>query len=186
MGKMFTRTYSDYLYKNKKGDVWLKRPSSKQFDELKQISIQLASKNEDNIISKSDSIILIKYIYQKFTSQSQEVKSMTVEEFTKAFNEVVFEKKIREAVTLYKRVGELLSDVADEIHEDAEANLEIIRALSKTIDSQLSKNEISSEFVDILKKHNINVDPEAYVKLIQQQAELQKEKDNKNKDIIRS
>ena len=37
MKKMFTREYSNYLYKSSDEEVWLKRPTPEQFSKLKDI-----------------------------------------------------------------------------------------------------------------------------------------------------
>ena len=47
MKKMFTREYSNYLYQSRDKEVYLLRPTKKQWDNIKQFTIQIIRISEE-------------------------------------------------------------------------------------------------------------------------------------------
>ena len=163
MKKMFTREYSNYLYQSKDKEVYLLRPTKKQWDNIKQFIINSLQKDKDGgyAINEQKSIIFIKVIYDMLTSQKEETKPMSLDEFFNAINKVVFELKIKQAITLYRKVEELIKDICDEIKYEALQGLQAVNDYSDTIDLIIDKKEVDNkveqltEKVDATKKLNL-------------------------------
>ena len=64
MKKMFTREYSNYLYQSKDKEVYLLRPTKKQWDNIKQFIINSLQKDKDGgySINEQKSIVFIKNV----------------------------------------------------------------------------------------------------------------------------
>ena len=181
MKKMFTREYSNYLYQSKDKEVYLLRPTKKQWDNIKQFIINSLQKDKDGgySINEQKSIKKIKTIYDMLTSQKEETQPMSLEEFFNAINKVVFELKIKQAITLYRKVEELIKDICDEIKYEALQGLQAVNDYSDTIDLIIDKQEIDNkvekltEKVDKTKKINLEKQNENNREIVEETNNIQ-------------
>lgn len=181
MKKMFTREYSNYLYQSKDKEVYLLRPTKKQWDNIKQFIINSLQKDKDGgySINEQKSIVFIKVIYDMLTSQKEETKPMSLDEFFNAINKVVFELKIKQAITLYRKVEELIKDICDEIKYEALQGLQAVNDYSDTIDLIIDKQEMDNkvekltEKVDKTKKINLEKQNEINREIVEETNNIQ-------------
>ena len=154
MKKMFTREYSNYLYKSSDEEVWLKRPTPEQFNKLKDIVKELSVEDEEKgiVLDQLKSIECIYDIYIMLSSQADEVRLMSVDEFATSMSKVVYELRIPQARALYKAVVELLKDVSEEIYEDIMAKLKEIENANKILEMAISENESLNKSKDLINK----------------------------------
>lgn len=174
MKKMFSREYSEYLYKNKTGEVWLKRPSITEWNNIKELikSSTKISEEGDYKISETESVEYIKYIYDNLTSQSQETKNMDLEEFIVAISRIVYELKVREAISLYRKIEELLKDISEEIEYDIKNEIYLAKTNMNAIDIALESKILEEELGELLKKHNTDIDIDKLKELNNKKEEL--------------
>ena len=172
MKKMFTREYSKYLYQSKDKEVYLLRPTQKQWENLKQYMYNTLKKNNEGNyeLNEEKSIVIIKVIYDMLSSQSEETKTMSLEEFSKSMNKVIFELRIKQAVTLYRKVEELIRDICEEIKYETIQTLQSVEDYTDTIDLLIDKQNMDSKIEQLtekvdktIKENNINKDNEVIV-----------------------
>ena len=113
------------------------------------------------------------------TSQKEETQPMSLEEFFNAINKVVFELKIKQAITLYRKVEELIKDICDEIKYEALQGLQADNDYSDTIDLIIDKQEIDNkvekltEKVDKTKKINLEKQNEINREIVEETNNIQ-------------
>ena len=179
MKKMFTREYSKYLYQSKDKEVYLLRPSQRQWQDLKQYMYNTLKKNSEGNyeMNEQKSIVLIKAIYDMLSSQKEETKNMTLQEFSDAMNKVIFELKIKQAVTLYRRVEELIKDICEEIKYETIQAIQSVEDYSDTLDLLSDKQNVDSKIEQLTEKVN-----ETIIENNKNNGEIVKETNNKIED----
>lgn len=179
MKKMFTREYSKYLYQSKDKEVYLLRPSQRQWQDLKQYMYNTLKKNSEGNyeMNEQKSIVLIKAIYDMLSSQKEETKNMTLQEFSDAMNKVIFELKIKQAVTLYRRVEELIKDICEEIKYETVQAIQSVEDYSDTLDLLIDKQNVDSKIEQLTEKVN-----ETIIENNKNNGEIVKETNNKIED----
>lgn len=179
MKKMFTREYSNYLYQSKDKEVYLLRPSQRQWQDLKQYMYNTLKKNSEGNyeMNEQKSIVLIKAIYDMLSSQKEETKNMTLQEFSDAMNKVIFELKIKQAVTLYRRVEELIKDICEEIKYETIQAIQSVEDYSDTLDLLIDKQNVDSKIEQLTEKVN-----ETIIENNKNNGEIVKETNNKIED----
>ena len=179
MKKMFTREYSNYLYQSKDKEVYLLRPSQRQWQDLKQYMYNTLKKNSEGNyeMNEQKSIVLIKAIYDMLSSQKEETKNMTLQEFSDAMNKVIFELKIKQAVTLYRRVEELIKDICEEIEYETIQAIQSVEDYSDTLDLLIDKQNVDSKIEQLTEKVN-----ETIIENNKNNGEIVKETNNKIED----
>lgn len=179
MKKMFTREYSKYLYQSKDKEVYLLRPSQRQWQDLKQYMYNTLKKNSEGNyeMNEQKSIVLIKAIYDMLSSQKEETKNMTLQEFSDAMNKVIFELKIKQAVTLYRRVEELIKDICEEIKYETIQAIQSVEDYSDTLDLLIDKQNVDSKIEQLTEKVN-----ETIIENNKNNGEIVKETNNKIED----
>ena len=179
MKKMFTREYSNYLYQSKDKEVYLLRPSQRQWQDLKQYMYNTLKKNSEGNyeMNEQKAIVLIKAIYDMLSSQKEETKNMTLQEFSDAMNKVIFELKIKQAVTLYRRVEELIKDICEEIKYETIQAIQSVEDYSDTLDLLIDKQNVDSKIEQLTEKVN-----ETIIENNKNNGEIVKETNNKIED----
>lgn len=179
MKKMFTREYSKYLYQSKDKEVYLLRPSQRQWQDLKQYMYNTLKKNSEGNyeMNEQKSIVLIKATYDMLSSQKEETKNMTLQEFSDAMNKVIFELKIKQAVTLYRRVEELIKDICEEIKYETIQAIQSVEDYSDTLDLLIDKQNVDSKIEQLTEKVN-----ETIIENNKNNGEIVKETNNKIED----
>lgn len=179
MKKMFTREYSKYLYQSKDKEVYLLRPTKKQWDDIKQYIMNSLQKDKEGgyEINEKKSVVFIKLIYDILSSQKEETSPMSLDEFFNAINKVVFELRIKQAVTLYRKVEDLIKDICEEIKYEALQGLQAVNDYSDTIDLIIDKQQVDKKVKDLTEKLE-------ETKKLEENKKINLEEQNKNNEEI--